>query len=152
MEGRIMPFISERLVKLIEDHADTLTRAWMKDVLGRENLPHYHRLDPKELYDRAFSVYSQLGRWIDCDACNQEEVTRHYEALGAHRRTEGFALPEVIEALILIKRHLWLKVLSDGLLDTVLDLHKALELNNRVVRFFDRAIYCAAVGFEAGKR
>lgn len=42
----------------------------------------------------------------------------------------------------------WLKVLAEGLLDTVLDLNQALELSNRVVLFFDRAIYYTTVGYE----
>ncbi|TFG91783.1 MAG: hypothetical protein E4H15_05165 [Syntrophobacterales bacterium] len=71
--------------------------------------------------------------------------------MGAQRRKEGFALSEVIQALITTRRYLWLKVLSDGLLDTALDLHKGLDLNNRVVLFFDRAIYFTAKGYEKGK-
>jgi hypothetical protein len=33
-------------------------------------------------------------------------------------------------------------------LDTALELHQAIELNNRVVLFFDRAIYYTILGYE----
>lgn len=37
------------------------------------------------------------------------------------RRLEGFALSEVIQALIIIRRQIWLKIQTDGYLDTALD-------------------------------
>jgi hypothetical protein len=43
---------------------------------------------------------------------------------------------------------LWRKVLGEGLLDTMLDLYQAIELNNRVMLFFDRAIYFITIGYE----
>jgi hypothetical protein len=64
------------------------------------------------------------------------------------RGEEGFSLSEVIHALILVRRHLWLKVLGEGLLDTILDLYQSIELNNRVTLFFDRAIYFITVGYQ----
>jgi hypothetical protein len=38
--------------------------------------------------------------------------------------------------------------MTEGFLDTALDMYKALELNNRVILFFDRAILYTAVGYE----
>jgi hypothetical protein len=47
-----------------------------------------------------------------------------------------------------IRRLLWAKVQAAGLLDTALDLYQAMDLQHRVLIFFDRAIYHAAVGYE----
>ena len=69
---------------------------------------------------------------------------------GAQRRKEGFALSEVIQALFLIRRTLWRKIMDEGLLDTTYDLYQAIELNDRVTLFFDRAIFFTAVGYERG--
>jgi hypothetical protein len=109
--------------------------------------PTYHGFDVKELYSRAFNVYRHLGKWLS-EETKKEDIARDYRALGSQRRKEGFALSEVIEALILTRHHLWLKVLDEGLMDSVLDLAQAMELNNRVIQFFDRAIYYASCGFE----
>jgi hypothetical protein len=139
--------ISQKLVDLIERNAQELTSAWLEDVRKEVHLPTYHRFENTELYQRAFKVYSQIGKWISRET-SKEEIARDYMALGAERKKEGFALAEVIQALILIRRNLWKKVMGEGLLDTTLDLYQAMELNNRVERFFDRAIYFTAVGFE----
>jgi hypothetical protein len=139
--------VSKRLVDLIEKNADELTKKWLHDVNGDPNLPTYRRYDDDKLYERAFKVYSHLGKWISTDT-TQKEIEKTYRALGAQRYREGFKLYEVIQALITTRRVLWLKVDADGLLDTALDLKSAMELNSRVVVFFDRAIFYAAQGYE----
>jgi len=139
--------IFQKLVDLIERNAAELTNNWLADVRREMSLTTYQKFDNIELYNRAFRVYSQLGRWISRET-TKEDIARDYMALGAERRKEGFALSEVIHALILIRRNLWKKILGEGILDTTLDLYQAIELNNRVILFFDRAIYYTAVGYE----
>ncbi|HEY5501987.1 MAG TPA: hypothetical protein VIJ97_01620, partial [Candidatus Anoxymicrobiaceae bacterium] len=53
----------------------------------------------------------------------------------------GYGVEEVVMALMLLKRHVWLYIVQEGFLKTNLELYQALELNNRVVLYFDRAIY-----------
>jgi hypothetical protein len=142
--------VSEKLVDLIERHADELTKNWLQDVCKDEFTPTYHNFDKPKLYERAFEVYSQLGKWISQET-TKEEIAQHYIGLGAERREEGFALSEVIHGLILVRRHLWRKILGEGLLDTMLDLYQAIELNNRVLLFFDRAIFYTTIGYEKKK-
>ena len=142
-----MEYISDKLIKLIERDADQLTNNWLSNVQNHPTMPTYHAYDKKKLYQRAFRVYSQLGKWISRET-SKEDIEKYYTALGKQRRQEGFALSEVIQALIITRRHVWLKVLSEGLLDTVLDHHQALEVNNRVILYFDRAIFFTSLGYE----
>ena len=142
-----MEYISDKLIKLIERDADQLTNNWLSNVRKHPTMPTYHTYDKEKLYQRAFRVYSQLGKWISRET-TKEDIEKYYTALGKQRRQEGFALSEVIQALIITRRHVWLKVLSEGLLDTVLDHHQALELNNRVILYFDRAIFYTSLGYE----
>ncbi|MBW2260453.1 MAG: RsbRD N-terminal domain-containing protein [Deltaproteobacteria bacterium] len=141
--------LSQNLIDLIEKNADMLTRSWLHDVRQHGDTLTYHRFDEKKLYDRAYAVYSHIGKWVSRET-TKEDIAKYYKALGRERREEGFELSEVVYALILTKRHLWLKVLSSGMLDTALDMYAALELNNRVVLFFDRAIFYAVQGFQEG--
>jgi len=135
-------------VDLIERNADALSKAWLKDIQGREEMPTYRTYDRNLLYDRAYRVFSQLGKWIS-NQTTKQDIAAHYTLLGAERYREGFRLSEVVQALTITRRHLWLKVLFEGLLDTALDLHGAMELNNSVVLFFDRAIFYTIQGYEA---
>ena len=68
--------------------------------------------------------------------------------LGIQRFHEGISLTDVVMALQLIKRHLWLYVQEVNYFDSSFQLMQALEFNNRVVWFFDRAIDSTCVGYE----
>ena len=138
---------SKNLVGIIEKNAELLSKSWLNDVQKHEDTPTYHTFDEKELYIRAFRVYSHLGDWISRTK-TKEDIARYYIALGDERRREGFGLSEVIKALIMIRRHMWVKVISEGYLDTVLDFSQAINLYNRVLVFFDRATYYTIVGYE----
>jgi hypothetical protein len=140
--------ISRKLVDLIERNAADLTGKWLELVKKHPATVSYHTYDQAELYERAFSVYSQLGKWLS-DSTSREEIERIYTTMGAQRRREGFKLSEVMQALIITRRVLWVKIESDGLLDSALDLNLALQLNNRTILFFDRAMLYAAQGYEA---
>lgn len=142
--------LSNKLVDLIERNADQLTRRWIEIVRTHEGTPTYHSYDEKKLYDRAYSVYSQLGKWLSAET-SHAEVKRIYTALGEQRCREGFKLSELLEALLVTRQVLWSKVESEGLLDTALDLNQALELNDRTVAFFDRCAVYAAQGFETAE-
>jgi hypothetical protein len=137
----------QRLVDLIEQNADDLARNWVLDVQNQPEMVTYHSYDKDILHERIFTVFSHLGRWIS-EETTKEEIANHYRLLGAERREEGFALSEVVYDLILSRRHIWLKVLEEGVLDTALEMSQAMDLQNRVMRFFDRAIYFTIMGYE----
>jgi hypothetical protein len=139
--------VSNKFVRLIEDHADKLSENLLRDLRQHADTPTYHTYDEMEMYKRTFNVYRNLGKWISRET-TKEDIAKHYKALGAQRLDEGFSLSEVIQALIIARRHIWLKVQSEGFLDSILDLNQAMELNNRVILFFDRAIYYTALGYE----
>ncbi|OGD30139.1 MAG: hypothetical protein A2Y56_09905 [Candidatus Aminicenantes bacterium RBG_13_63_10] len=72
-----------------------------------------------------------------------------WTGLGRQRRQEGFALSEIIQAVHLVRKQLWRKIQSEGLLDNALDLLMAIDLYNHVIGFFDRAVLYAVQGYES---
>lgn len=146
-----LTLVSQKLVDLIERNAADLTNSWLADIHKDTSMHTYHHFNHAALYERAFRVFSQLGKWVSHET-SKEDVAKDYTALGAERRREGFALSEVIQALILIRRNLWRKIMEEGLLDTTHDLYQAIELNNRVALFFDRAIFYTVCGYEQKQR
>ena len=145
MKEKMTPVV-HRLVELIENDAEELATNWLNDVCRNVNLPSYHHFDKRELYDRAYEVYSHLGKWIAWET-SREEVAEQYIAHGAMRRRQRFELAEVVQSLILMRVQLWRKVWFEGLLDAAHELNQAIELNMQVVRYFDRAIYFTIVGY-----
>jgi len=92
------------------------------------------------------AIYERLGYWLSPET-QTEEIRYFYINLGKQRYQEGFGLDELVMGIIMLKRYLWLEVLSEGLTQTNLELYQALELNNQAVLYFDRAIYYSVVGY-----
>ena len=141
--------VSRKLIKVIQNHSSELARKWLQNVQKSSTTPTYHTCDEMSLLERVHNVYANLEKWLEKE---NSQVERYYTDLGAERLEEGFKLSEVLSALSITRRVLWEHVLTQGLLDSALDLYQALELNNRVVLFFDKAAYYIAVGYEKDDR
>jgi len=139
--------ISEKMIAMIKDNADELTKRLCKDLLSREETKSYRKLNEELVCERVFDVYSRLDSWLARDK-KKGEIQDHYTKMGKKRFQEGIPLVEVVMALMLIKRHLWLFVLEKHFFDSSYEFQQALEFNNRVVLFFDRAIYFTTMGYE----
>ena len=140
--------IYQKLVDVIEENADKLAKRLVKDLLGREETKGYRILSDEKLYTRVRDVYSNLGSWLDPEKHTSGEIKKVYTELGKKRYREGIPLNEVILAFMLVKRHLWLYVRETQFFDTAFEIYQALELNNKVVQFFDRVVYFVTMGYE----
>ncbi len=143
--------ISQLLVGLIEKNADSLATQWLKDVKKNVNTPFYHTFQEEPLFERARIMYKNLSRWLRSPS-SKEETARFYRQYGEQRFREGFPLPELVYSFILFRRHLWLFIMHSGFYDSAYELLRALELNNRVILFFDRGLHNMALGYEEARR
>jgi hypothetical protein len=139
--------ISQSLVELVEKNADSLAKQWLKDVRQNVHTPFYHTHDEDRLYRRAYEMYKNLGQFLSLQTAKEHTVS-FYRKYGKERCEEGFPLSQLIYSFVLFRRHLWLFILHAGFFDTAYDLLRALELNNRVILFFDRAMHNMALGYE----
>jgi len=138
--------LSDRLIRMIEHHADELTRGLVVDLRSNTRTPSYHRLSREAIHNRTYNVYKNLGLWLGSKA--QEDIEAAYTELGEKRQAEGILISEVVYALILTKFHLRDYIRAAGLLDSAVDLYQALEFQLLVGRFFDKAIYYTIRAFE----
>src|SRR4030042_2292219 len=120
---------SRKLIDLIEHNADELTTSYVEDIRRDPRMPSYQGFDQKEIYRRAFRVYSQLGKWISRET-TKEEVRSYWTALGRQRRREGFPFSEIVLSLCHIRRLLWGKIQEAGAPRTPLDLDPATDLQH----------------------
>jgi len=138
--------LSVRLVQMIEDHAEELTREVVKDLQTNPRTPHYHHLTSEELHSRTYSVYKNLGHWVSQKS--EEPIEANYSDLAIRRYGEGIPLAEFVFALISTKNHLYAYVRAAGLTDSAVELHQERELRRQVGYFFDKAIYYAVRAYE----
>ncbi|MDI9570973.1 MAG: NUDIX hydrolase [Pseudomonadota bacterium] len=139
--------LSDRLVKVIEANAELISRLWMEEVTTSRSTRGYHHFDRQRLFVRVHTILSQFGKWLG-GGYDDRDIQAYYTDMGRERRREGFHLGEVLSALSLIKKHLWEFALSRGMWQKTIDIYMALELDRRIVIFFDKASFYTALGYE----
>jgi hypothetical protein len=138
--------LSGRLIAIVEQNAQALSEGAIKLLQSSHRTSAYHDLSHRDLYDRAFEVYHDLGRWL-WEKSNST-VESWYNELGKKRCEEGIPLAQVVWALILTKDHLISYLDASGFADSAVELYQQQEFDRIIGHFFDRAICYAAEGYE----
>lgn len=136
----------EQLVAIIESRAEAIAKTWYRDVKGSQYTPGFKNISEEEGLEMATNIYRKLGYWLT--PSSDKDVKYTYEMFGESLYNKGFRMEEVVMVLVLIKRYLWLHLLEQGIMTTNLEVYRALELNNKVVLYFDRAICFALEGYK----
>jgi len=137
---------SYRLVRLIETHANTLAVGLEKKVINSPQTSSYRDIPPHELQEGVYEIYRHLGEWLLGE--NQELLGKRYREIGARRARQTVPLAELIQAIILTKENLWDFLKSEAVVDRAVEIMGELELLQMLERFFDHAIYFAALGYQ----
>ena len=141
--------LEEKLVEIIEQRSDDIALTWYREVQESPYTPNSKNLSQEEMLGIAQNVYSRLSHWLD--PSQKEEIQDSYERFGSQCYFKGFSMDEMLMLLVLIKRHLWLHLLERGLMTTNLEVYQALDINNKVVLYFDRAIYFSLIGYKTAR-
>ena len=149
--------IAAQLVELIEIHAEHIARDVARDLTTNQRTHAFGAVRLEDLVPRIFELLNHLGNWIG-DPQSAKAQTE-FTDWGRRRFEQGIPLSELIYAAIIIKQHLRRYISENGLVDASfprvetdyvlpLHLHSLQELNTRVGRFFDEALYHLARGYE----
>jgi hypothetical protein len=138
--------LSDRLVRMIEDHADELTRALVHNLQTNPRTASYHKLPREAIHERTYNVYKNLSLWLSSKS--DENIEASYTDMGKQRFTEEIPLSEVVYALILTKYHLRDYIRFAGIVDSAIELYQEQELQRLLGGFFDKAIYYTVRAYE----
>jgi len=140
-------YLSDKLIRIIEDNAELIAGRWLDEVRSNPSTTTYARFDKDSSLIRSGLVISQFGKWLGGYYTN-EDIRDFYHTLGMNRKKEGFALSEVLSALSLTRKHIWEFALSQEMWSSTKDIYMTLELERRMMLFFDKAAYHISRGFE----
>lgn len=140
-------YLSNKLIDIIEKNAEVIANRWMNDTLSNPFMPTYSNADPQSSFDRVLLFIQQFGKWLG-GVFKDEEVRTYYLELGRKRKREGFNLSEVLSAISLTRKYIWEFALSQRMWNKTIDIYMTLELERRMMLFFDRASFYVARGYE----
>jgi hypothetical protein len=138
--------LSGRLIKIIEGNAEVLTQAVVQKLQASPLTSSYHGLSNRDIHDRVYAVYHELGLWLW--EKSTPAIETWYGGLGEQRCEEGVPLGQVLWALVLTKDHLISYLDAYSFADSAVELYQQQEFDRIIGHFFDRAMYYTAEGYE----
>jgi 8-oxo-dGTP diphosphatase len=145
-ESTAQGLLSDALVTFIEDHAEEITELWLNEVRYNPTTPTYGKINPDTLRGRVSEAISQFSSWLSGGEAD-DEVKKFYIKLGMDRKSDGCGVYEVISSLSLLRKHILTFAIEKGVWERAIDAYTVLELDRRIMLFFDKAIYHTACGF-----
>lgn len=135
-----------RFVKMIEENHDELTQRFMNDLLKNPETVAFRKIDREFIYTSANIIYKDLSKWLDTDF-SKEKISERYMRHGREMFASGVPFSQAQKAVVLQKRYLWIFVLMKLPQDEIA-YREAMDLNNKVTVYFDRAVYFILRGYE----
>jgi 8-oxo-dGTP diphosphatase len=132
--------LSDALVSMIEQQAEQIAERWLEEVRSNPTTNSYRSIDPPLLVAAATTALSQFSRWLR-GAESDQEVRAFYRPVGHERIVQGVQPHEMVSSLTLLRRQVHEFARRQGVWERPIDVYRVLELNRRIVVFFDKAAY-----------
>ena len=136
---------ADKLISLCEQHAEKIAEQWYRALSENPRTTSF-RLMPKEgCLRHAIYYYRHVGDMYFADDCYKAvEHALDVNGFVEDHYARGIPLHEVIYALILMRRHVWLYAEMQVLVVNESDRIQSVDSINRVLLTFDYATYITA--------
>ncbi|TAL35004.1 MAG: NUDIX domain-containing protein [Spirochaetes bacterium] len=140
-------FLSNVLVKFIDRSIIPVTDGWAAEIARKLPALAAH-LDV--LYRLNLAALRGIQYWLTrgTDTLGIEEFIES----GARLEELGIPLPEAITAMALSRKSLWMLLVKEKIFLTPIEIYTTLELNNRIIFFYDKINYFLALGYVKTKK
>lgn len=137
--------LGDRLIDLCTRHADQMAEQWHYALISNPRTRSFKTLDKAICQRHAIFIYKNLGQMYFAEDCH-EAVSSSFDTVGFAEDyfARGVPLEEVIYALILMRRRIWLHSEQQSLYVTPEDMNEVVLSINRVLLVFDYASYFVA--------
>jgi hypothetical protein len=138
-----MRAFADKLIEVLENNTKEISEQWSKAVSTNPRTPSYHSLNPDQYIPHALFFYGNIRKLYHGEKSRTEE-TKYFLNFAESMYKAGVPLDEVIYALMLMRRQIWLFADFNALFITTLDMHQAVESINRTILIFDHVIHNVA--------
>lgn len=136
-----MKVFADKLMEIVERHAEEISKEWCKAVRTNPRTPSYHSMSPDECFPHALNFYRNLRRIYFNEKPYKEEC-EFFDQYAEGRYKDGIPLHEAAYAIVMMRRHMWLYADFQALFLTPIDHHRAIATINKTILIFDHGLYC----------
>ena len=137
--------LSDELIDVIEQNANRIVDLWLSDISTNPSTRTCRLFEKKKLLSRGMFIMTHFKEWLR-ERRSEIEFKTFYIDFGGSIKREGMPLEEMISVLSILKKHIFRFAASRGLWYRPLEIYQVFELGERLVYFFDRAVYYSVVG------
>jgi succinate-acetate transporter protein len=130
----------------VQDFGEEIATLWLASLRRSPQTPSYGVVSDTELINASEFALTQVDEYFTGKP-SEADIGEFFHRLGATRAAQGLPLPELVSAILLLKREIWISARTHGVWESAMDLQKALDLSRELGRFFDRAVYYATAGY-----
>jgi succinate-acetate transporter protein len=138
--------ISQLPKGFVQDHGEEIATMWLRDLRVSAQTPSYGVVTDEELVNASEFALTQVDEYFSGQP-SESDIGEFFHNLGATRAAQGLPLPELIGAILLLKREIWVSARTHGVWESAMDLQRAVDLSRELGRFFDRAVYYSTLGY-----
>jgi 8-oxo-dGTP diphosphatase len=149
MKGKIpgaKNLLSDDLITIASENSKKIINLWIDDITTNPSTLSYHGLDKKDLSERAAFIIDRFELWLKGDK-TEKELKDFYYNLAKKRKEDNVILEDMVSSLSLLKKHIWMYIYSFGVWEKAVDIYRMFELGERLIYFFDRAVYYTVMGY-----
>jgi uncharacterized protein len=128
------------------EHGEEIATMWLQDLRLSAQTPSYRAISDEELVNASEFALNQVGEYFTGQP-TEADISEFFYTLGSTRAAQKLPLPELISAILLLKREIWISSRTHGVWESAMDLQRALDMTRELGRFFDRAVYYAVQGY-----
>jgi ADP-ribose pyrophosphatase YjhB (NUDIX family) len=134
--------LSNILIKVIDKDRDEITKSWADEV--KSSIPAMDR-HMNMLRGMNKVVLQAIKEGLEKEK-KSFEAKRFMEA-GSKMRELDIPLPDILNALALSRKNIWVHVIKQRILSSPLEIYSTLELNNRIIFLYDKVNYYITKGY-----
>jgi 8-oxo-dGTP diphosphatase len=134
--------LSNILIKVIDKDREEITKGWADEV--KSSIPSLDR-HMNMLRGMNKVILQAIKEGLEKEK-KSFEAKRFMEA-GSKMRELDIPLPDILNALALSRKNIWVHVIKQRILSSPLEIYSTLELNNRIIFLYDKVNYYITKGY-----
>jgi len=135
--------IIDKLMDFCQFNGEQIAELWYKALSTNPKTASFHKMSKEGCIRHALTMYKNMEHMFFSEDCNK--AVEHVLDVGSFVEdfyARGIPVEEVVYALILMRRHIWLYADIQALFDlNVNDMYNAVNSINRILLVFDYATY-----------
>jgi hypothetical protein len=135
-------FVADRLIDLCSKRAEQVAEQWYRSLMKNQKTAFFHGVSQDTCLHHATIFYRNLGKMYFGDDVNRSIAdVLDMTGIVEYHYVKGTPLEDLLYALILLRREIWLYAELQALFNNADEMYQAVQSINRLLVIFDHVTF-----------